>query len=609
MPTIPAETMRRPALSFALALAFATPVLHPLAAIADQAPVNPGVQTLRLEAARVRFYNDRWLLEADGDVHISFGALRIRGEAFSMDLKQDRFVVAGSVRLATPAGTYRGAAFSDFLDFRRCYLFAILAPGDEPDHWTFVDGDFAHPQKGLQMPGDAFALPNLAGASPDVTAHSAVVGTTAFVRFAHPLVRIAGMDVPLPSYYVSFSADPDLAQNSLAGANFDGTLNLTGDAHAISAVHLRYDTQNKGYLAVEQHLASKNAFAVFSINPLTRPSKFWNLVTGWQPSPRFGIRTFSQVHTFQYGLRQPLESSQFTAVQLTQALRQSFLQVNLQQVNYTMLAPSPTGYYGDPTHAFVPNHPSSVELGVTTFQHQIGRLPSYESLHYGAGFTHDVFGLQTYGGVTYTTIWNHYAGLTLFTSSLPLGDRHDPLKTYFFNATFAKQRQWFSVPHYIDTTDTVASLSRRFSNALTAYVAYEVNNTGDYYLQGGYGSYVPIVDGTPIYGFAAFHGVATLRTLSLGAAYQPNGEFSASLLLRKHDDFPQPYPGLFPPPPLNVLGESFTTNYLGQPPYDITGEVRARIAPRLSVDIQRTYFFNFGTLRWSPQFVIQVIPQ
>jgi len=27
------------------------------------------------------------------------------------------------------------------------------------------------------------------------------------------------------------------------------------------------------------------------------------------------------------------------------------------------------------------------------------------------------------------------------------------------------------------------------------------------------------------------------------------------------------------------------------------------------VDIQRTYFFNFGTLRWSPQFVIQVIPQ
>ena len=37
------------------------------------------------------------------------------------------------------------------------------------------------------------------------------------------------------------------------------------------------------------------------------------------------------------------------------------------------------------------------------------------------------------------------------------------------------------------------------------------------------------------------------------------------------------------------------------PPYSITGEVRTRVAPHIFVDLQRTYYFNFGTLRWSPE--------
>jgi len=99
--------------------------------------------------------------------------------------------------------------------------------------------------------------------------------------------------------------------------------------------------------------------------------------------------------------------------------------------------------------------------------------------------------------------------------------------------------------------------------------------------------------------------VSTLRTASLQMVYSANPNLVLSVLARKHDDFPIAVPGLFSPPPLNVLGQYTYTNFLGQPPYDITGDVRARLLPHLVVDVQRSYFFNFGTQRWSPQFVVQ----
>ena len=33
----------------------------------------------------------------------------------------------------------------------------------------------------------------------------------------------------------------------------------------------------------------------------------------------------------------------------------------------------------------------------------------------------------------------------------------------------------------------------------------------------------------------------------------------------------------------------------------------ATINPHMSVDVQRTYYFNYSNLRWSPHFVIQVL--
>ncbi|HEY8296666.1 MAG TPA: hypothetical protein VIG32_01410 [Candidatus Baltobacteraceae bacterium] len=578
---------------------------------------------IHLKAGHIAFYYDRFLIEGDGGVHVSLdNGVTISGDAFSMDLKLNRFLVAGHVHVDSPSGSQDGAAIADFLDFDRAYFVPLLAAsapsalrqaqGDIPDRWTFVGNDFGHPIKGRVMPGDTFYFPDTSGSRAFLYTHDAVIGARSFVRFGPSQVHIVAGYQPLPSYYLNFSADPHLGSNSLAGANFDGTYEFAGGANAISALHIRYDTVNKAYLGFEQHLSGSKAYAVFSINPFTRPSKFYNLRLSDQPSDKLQIQTFSQLHTFQSGLSQPLEVQHVTNVLVTQALNRSYLQLSSQFVNDSLLAPTPKNYYGDPNHVFVPNHPSNAAISISGFDTQIKGTPLFFRPRFGLGFQHDLYGLQQIGGVNYTTIWNHYAGLTLFTPTLKVSHPARSTATVYLNAIFDKQRTWNSTPHYTDATNTTLSLSRSLDpfGHLSSYLQYNILNERDVYTNGKasspYQPTIPIINGVPVPGYAAFAGSATLRTLSLGLLYSNRSNFSASLVAEKHTDFPAPVPGLFPLPPTNVLGQYQYATYLGKPPYDITGDVRFRIDPQTSIDLQRTYYFNYATLRWSPQFIIQV---
>ena len=141
------------------------------------------------------------------------------------------------------------------MDFNRVYFVPITS---EPDRWTFVDGDYTHPLLGREMPGDTFAFPDVSKNVAYLLAKKAVIGERDFVRFEN-VVMMEGtiQTVPLPTYYVTFSSDPHLAENSLAGANYDATWQFAGNRNFISAVHIRYDQTNKAYLAFEQHFASE----------------------------------------------------------------------------------------------------------------------------------------------------------------------------------------------------------------------------------------------------------------------------------------------------------------------------------------------------------------
>ena len=570
---------------------------------------TPPATLIHLHGDKVEFYYDRFLLEADGNLRVTTrDGMTMTGDSFSMDLKLNRFLLAGNVHVQDAAGAQDGAALADFLDFNRIYFVPVTS---EPDRWTFIAGDFAHPAKGREMPGDTFFLPDLGNARPFIITDSATVGSKSFVRFGGNRIDLAnglGAYVPAPSYYVNFSNDQHLGDNSLAGANYDATWEFAGGSSAISALHVRYDTVNKAYLSFEQHLSGKKAYAVFSVNPVTRPSKFWDLVLSDRMSDRFQLRTFSQLHTFQSGLSRPDEAQQYTIVQATQALPQSFLQLSSQFTNFSLLPFTPGGYDG---HGVVINHPFQLQLSSQTVNHQIGHLPIFENIGYGLGYQYNSYGLQTVGGQLYKTIWQHNAGFQIFAPNFKLGHSYIITKNYYVNASFQKNRQWNSSGHYTDTATTNVSLSKMFDAHFISYLNDSVQNVGDYYRGAEqaavYPSYVPVAGGVPYPGFAAFQGVATFRTLSLGINYSNAGNFSASLLARKHDDFPKAIPFLFASPPLDILGREMAgAYYLGEPPYDVSADVRMRINPHMSIDISRAYYFNFGNRGWSPQTVIQV---
>ena len=582
---------------------------------------------IHLHASSVQFYYNRFLLEAYGNVRLTTSdGMTMTGDAFSMDLKLNRFVLAGHVHVQDPSGSQDGAALADFMDFNRIYFLPIVAgPGGVPlpDRWTFLNGDFAHPAKGRIMPGDPFFFPDLSKKKPYLRTNSAIIGARSFVRFTGSQIDMAnglGVYIPVPTYYLNFSTDRHLGENSLAGANWDGTWQVAGGANAISAVHFRYDTLNKFYMSFEQHLSGKKAYAVFSVNPMTRPQKFWDLVLSDEPSDTLQFKSFTQLATFQHWLTMPDASGQFTIFQATKALRRSYYQLGIQESNSSLLPPPPTytGYHG---HGPVFDHPWQMNLSAQGFNNRIGRTPVYERTAYSFGYAHDTnredrfgtsFPLQTVQGTPYWTIWNHQAELTLFVPNFKLGTSYVQTKNYYLNASFDDTRTWYSVPHYVDQQTTRVSVSKMFDNHFAAFLNYDIENVADKY--GGklqaieYPAYVPVVDGVKYPGFAAFKGLATFRDLALDVTYANGGSFSASFLARKHDDFPGPIPNYFKPPPLDILGnEIHGQYYLGEPPYDISADVRFRVNDHMSIDLSRAYYFNFGTRGWSPQTVIQVM--
>jgi hypothetical protein len=613
---------------------------------------------MQLSASHIAFYNDQFEVEADGNVRVTTNdGFTVTGDAFSMDLKLNRFLVAGHVTLQYGNERVSGAAISDFLDFNRIYFVPVTS---EPDRWTFLNGDLTHPVKGRIMPGDVFAFPTLPK-TPSIVAASATIGTRSFIHFSGATGYFAGVGVPLGSYVVNFSPNQYFAQNSLTGANFDATFNVAGNNNSLSAVHVRYDTFNHAYLAFEQHFVGSHDYAIFSANPLTKTQRYFNFIGYEKLGSRFQVQTFTQLYINQGIFFQALPSSetQTTYVNMTYAFPHSYLSLASNFTNYNTLGPgsftnpapvctipNPTKTNPSPKPVCVINpagnlsHPTQAQLTWTSFQNQVfKKLPLFEQTYFSYGFNHDsvgqqyalpinIHGLQAFGGqcvfskadgpvpcpTTYTTIYNQIVGFNFFLTSVKIGG-DNPAKDYFFNATFNKQRQYNSLPHHIDSTTTTGSLSRQFSRQVNSYASFQVQNTGDYYLQGGYQPCTFIQPNPPQppvpcpSSLQSFTGVSTLRTWTLGINYDPNPDFNASLVARRHADFPIPEPNVFPLPSVNVLGQPLYNDYLGQPPYDLTGDVRFHLLPHMLIDIQRTYYFNFGNIRWSPAFIVQVLPQ
>ncbi|MDQ2857988.1 MAG: hypothetical protein M3R53_04965 [Candidatus Eremiobacteraeota bacterium] len=596
------------------AVAPATMAPNPVASVAP-APTGRRLDAFRIGADKIAFYSNRFIVTADRNVDVTLGdGTRITGDTFSLDLRLNRFVVAGDVKVFAGGREIDGAAFAEFLDFDRAYFVPIIS---EPDRWTFVNGDYAHPLLGRQMPGDTFFLPDLRGERVFAYSKRATIDPRRSVRFVPASLNFGLAFVRFPSYFLNFSSNPNLAQNALGGAFVDGPLDVAGGEHGLATAHIRYDAQNKIYPAAELHQVSDDHYFVVSANPLTRPLKTYNALAFDRISPGLQAQLFVQETAFQHAFNRPLSATAFASAQITGSLPHSYLQLTTNAYYDSLLAQPPPGvngllYYGDPTHNWVPDHPDDVTLSWVGYRHPLARLPVTFQLRSSYGSAHNgISPLQTLGGTNVHSIFNKGVGFNLASNQITLlKDSSGRRRDTYLTATFDKQRQYFSLPHHIDTTTAVVSLTKLIDpQKLILLASYTNQNTGDFWgdkQQLAYDSVRPYIDpytGRLLPGFNAFRGFGTVRSLVEGLVYTPTPILNLSVTLRENHDFPRPIAG-----PATIVGDNVVFQNFGATPYQASFDLRYQVNRILVFDIGRSYFFGFGGYeRWSPQFSFAVV--
>jgi len=568
----------------------------PLTAYAAGPPADQRVASLpapiRVTARRVEYYGDSALVVARGDVRVTEpdGSV-IQGDVFVMNLGLRRFLVAGHVVLHTSVGSMSGAAFADFLVFRRQY-FVPLDP--EADRWTFFNYDFANPKKGRQMPGDAFFIPDVSGTKPYIVGRAVTINSSTYLRMTPAtfvLLNGALWTTPLPPYTYNFSANQNFGVNALNGASFDVPYNLAGSPVSLDALHLRYDQvlPVSTYWSLEHHSIFGAGYAVVSLNPASEPPKQWNLLSYDRMSPVSALRLNTQLFTYQYGLSQPLSSSGYADLQYNQGIRQSSLLVDVTQEYSSLLAQPAAGYYGDPSHPWIPNHPFVGGLQWQGYYQKLWRTGLTYRLASGAGTIHDAFGVSTSGQ---PEVNSYYFAGSVFTPVY-----HGPLGTGI-NAAYTISQSYFSFPNIVQEQTTTATISRRVAPHLLLIGSDVIDsatsrNSFSIISPNQATGAVPLpssINGLPIVLGPFLR--ATNRAYGLNTVWTPSPDFQFTIAAVQSDYSPQQIPFV-----------------AGPPRYQVSGDVRMRITRVLFLDAQRAYFFNWGGETWSPHFQILITSQ
>jgi len=604
-----------PALVEPLAVPAVTPSpSSAVSAATSPAPTGRRLAALGLSANRIAFYSNRFIVGADGAVMVTLGdGTQVSGDTFAMDLRLNRFVIAGDVKVRANGTEFAGAAFAEYLDFDRAYFVPVTT---EPDRWTFAAGDYTHPLLGREMPGDTFYLPDLAGERVFLTAKHATIDPKQSVRFTPASLNFGLTSVPFPSYFLTFSPNPNFAQNALPGAYVDGPLDFAGGAHALSSLHLRFDPVNRVFPAFEQHQVSDKSYFVFSVNPLTRPLKQYNFLASDRISPGIQVQVALQETAFQHAFSRPLSATAFAALQITASLPHSYLQYNSQNYYDSLLAPPKefadstiygrVFYYGDPTHPYIGDHPSQQQLAWIGFRHPLAKLPFTFQLRSSIGAARNtITPVANFRGAPYTSLVSKAVGLNIASKSFViLPDRKHRGRDLYVTAAADKQRQYSSLPHYIDTQIETAAVTKIFDPRRLSFVtSYTIANIGDFfgaqqpYAYGVATAYNPYT-GEAFPGYRAFRGFSTLHALVEQFVFTPTQLMTLNVVMRESHDFPRAIPGA-----PTAIANSITFSNFGAAPYQADLDLRYRVTRQLTIDVGRSYFFNFGGYeRWSPRF-------
>jgi hypothetical protein len=579
-----------------------------VASAALLAPQIAGAETTRsieLKASVVDYYSNRFVLTADGNVSIKFSdGTVVRGNTFSMDLKLNRFLVAGNVRVDGPRIHEVGAAFSGYPDLDRNYF---ITEGATPDRWTYYGLDFTNPHPGRQQPGDAFYFPDLSDQKPYIISNAATIFLKNNVEFpVGSRINELGIYLPTPGYVVNYSANPNFYQNAFSGATFDIGIPFHGAADALSAIHIRYDTFRGLYTAFDQHFVHNQDYAVFSVDPLTQNQRQYNAILYKRESPALETRLFYQLSSLSQGLSLPVSASSYTNFALNTKVGRYAVGLNADQYEDSLLANAQNAFAANGLRQA--GHPFDLTLTVQSYENEF-RLFRYLGVpvkfqyRAGYGYNHDGYGLPVAGagnantppnfnGAVYTTIFQKYLGFTAYTASMKIA------KLTTISAKADKLETWYSLPHHTVTTDVSTTIAHTPQSVkLPAFLlTYDILNIGDFYGAQQLYAYPPFADTvtTPFgtfSGLAAFNGFATSRSVSASMVYTPTPYFALNLTMQYFNVTPRPVPGLG-----------------GAPPFQFNADVRVRLSRNVLVDVSRQYYFNFADNKWSPQYGVQFSP-
>jgi hypothetical protein len=549
---------------------------------ADLAPVPVSNAEIRVTAQRVAYYADASTVRASGDVVVTMpDGVIVEGDEFSMDLALKRLLVAGHVSLHTPSGDFVGAAFAEFLAFRRGY-FVPLEPA--ADRWTFLDGDYADPHKGRVMPGDAFSFPDLSGARPFVIGRSARIDPNDYAAFVPATILLLDTvdSVPLPAYVENYSDNPDFGVNSLSGATFDAPYAFAGSSNSLDTLHLRYDqsARVRGFASVELHRLFDGGYVVASLNPATQPTKQWNLVGYAATGARSAVAVTAQLFTTQFGLASPSSSSGFVDASWTRALRQSSVRVEVTQSYDTFVNSGP------------PDRPVQYGVAWAGFDEPIGASGFTYRLQSGLAVDHDAFGIS---GLPQANADMQYVGATVATPMFS-----GPLQTDI-DATFQEQHEWISLRNQMDVQTSQLAAARRLSPRLFATLSaviggVRVDDPARVVISpSGISGFAPTPaspNGLPFLGAVTTGDRTTSRGYGLTLSWQPSIDFQLSAIVQKTSYSP--------------VQEPFVA---GPPQYQLSSTARFRVTRTLYLTIGRSYFFDWAGQAWSPQFSFQVSPR
>jgi hypothetical protein len=473
-----------------------------------------------------------------------------------------------------------------------------------PERITYFGLDWATPHAERQQPGDAYLFPDLTGERPYIRAAGARIIPRVNALFDQALVYAAGVYLPTPRYVVTFSQNSHFYENAFAGARADVSLPFNGSAHSLTALHLRNDPFNGTYLAFDQHFVWDKDWIAFGVDPLTQEQRQYNLIGYKRWSPKFETRLFTQVSAAQAGIINRADNAAgFTQLQLTGGFRGSsltFTQNNYWQ--YLLGLPRGLTDLNTARPDFDPRwkeHPMDSSLTFTGGPSPLvrGGVGVFVQPRAGIGYAHDIYG---YGGYPNLqpgppTLWYKYVGGSLQSSQVRLPGGLS------LTTSYDRQRQWYSLPHHVDTGDGRVTVAGVDTHApLRYFVAYEVKTTDDYWGAQQLAAYPPgtacgsDVCTTPFGTFSgqsAFRGLATSRGYVSSVIYTPTRFFEVNVGLSRFYDTPAPVPGLY-----------------GQPPWQLTTDFRMRLSRQLLLDVSRYYYFNFANERWEPQFGIQFSP-